>query len=148
MPNSSTSPGYYGAMTHDYISPFSGSYGSVGWAAPNFNYFNDKDTAPNLIAGTIGPVKFYSKNVSPFKGIGAIQEMDSGVLMNDWNRWNSMSIQFYTDFNVYEAARILYNEANNAEKARQVNPFKIFDDPITIPKRVCKPDQPENYIGT
>lgn len=43
----------------------------------------------NIIPGSIGPIKYYTKNAGPWKGdTNAYQSMDSGILFADWKRHN------------------------------------------------------------
>lgn len=90
---SSATPGFYGDYNSKYYpSPSAGTNyptsggGNIGWSSSTKDQFRD---VTKIGPGSVGPIKYYNKYPSVFNGDpNSYQEMDSGILFNDWHRWN------------------------------------------------------------
>lgn len=104
--------------------PGASSTENIAWNQANLNYFSSTPTDPGYLAkltpGSIGPVKYYwstqdtntgspplkdGVNHSPFYAKVATDtytylEQDSGILVQDWARWNNV----HDDYNVNKTA--------------------------------------------
>jgi hypothetical protein len=77
------------------------------------------------------------------------QSMDSGVLMDDWNRWTATYNTYRTAVTSYTGLATTYNAAIKTEAIRQSNFFSsIFQaKQSNFPDLPCVPDRPAAYTG-
>jgi hypothetical protein len=66
----------------------------------------------------------------------------------EYTSYNSAKSTFETTKTSYNTLKDAYNTALAAETARKLDFFKsIFDPPIVVPERPCKPTQPPAWTG-
>ena len=139
-----------GATTAAPVTPGTYDYGNSNnkaWDGANMNYFED---ISNIVPGSIGPIGYYTNSTGPWQGsTNAKQTYDSGILMEEWNRFRALYADYETRKNTYDTAKTDYNTKN----AAQINlhtagwTTTLFAAPVTIPTRPCKPSQPAAYTG-
>ena len=63
-----------------------------------------------IAPGSVGPIKYYNKYQNVFNGdLNSYQEMDSGVLFQDWERWTAVNQNYETRLASYDQLRVAYN---------------------------------------
>ena len=116
------SPGFYGGYDSKYYpSPSAGtnyptSAANIGWSTSTKDQFRD---ITKIGPGSVGPIKYYNKYSSVFNGdVSSYQEMDSGILMQDWHRWNVINNNYETGLVTYDELRLAYNVIVEQHKGR------------------------------
>jgi hypothetical protein len=99
----------------------------------------DTFTNPSqLLPGDIGPMVFYNPGDGPFKGNDGTKTtttglagagyttINSGLVLDDWKRWNTIVTTYNTNKAAYDSLKDIYNTAVATQVKRNSNWFKQY----------------------
>lgn len=116
-------------------------------AADSDPVVTDNDPSTQPWPTSLGTLVYYPSRTGPFKET-AKANIDYSEVKYYYDTYNTRKTTFETAKTAYNTLKDAYNTAVASEKARSLDAFRtLFEAPITIPDRPCKPDQLEAFTG-
>lgn len=107
----------------------------------------DYDPSSRAWPTTLGDIKYFPSKTGPFAETGYVT-LDYNEMKASYDNYNTLKTTFETSKTSYDILRVAYNLAITNENLRNADFFRqVFESPITIPTRPCKPDLILDYVG-